>query len=677
MELIVTEKPKVANKIAYILGEGRIIRKSYNRVSYYEIEKDGKKIIIAPAVGHLFSLTEKNKSYEYPIFDIEWVPNYKISKSADYTKNYLLLLESLSQEADEFTSACDYDIEGSLIGGNVFFQVYKKGNGKRMKFSSLTPIDIKSAYENKEELDYGNINAGEARHILDWYYGINLSRALMSALKQAKGFRIMSIGRVQGPALNILAELERSIKNFIPTPYWEVYIVVKGIKFMHEEERFTDEDKAKKAFDNTREKALVDKKEVKEHEMWPLPPYDLTSLQIDAYRLFKFSPSRTLEIAQSLYENSLISYPRTSSQKLPFKLGLTKIIEKLSKNESYKKETEKIIQNKWFKPVEGRKDDPAHPAIHPTGVDEKKTKEEEKLYDLIVRRFLACFAPKAKKELVSVVLDSNGEKYNASGSRMIEKGWIEFYEKYYSGKDNILPEFNKGEEEKVEDKRRARKETTPPRRYTAASIISELEKRSLGTKATRATILDRLYERNYIAGSSIEVTEFGLAVDEILKKYAPDILDEELTIRIEQEMELIQDSKKKKEEVVEEGKKILEKVLKNWKKNEGAIGNELSEALKTTENEQNMVGDCDKCDGKLKIINLKFGKKFIGCTNYPECKNAYPLPTGAFVKPTDKKCNKCGKPMVFLIKGRKRYSFCIDINCPSKKEWRSKNEKNK
>jgi len=680
----VTEKPKVANTLAYILGEGKVVRKNLNKVSYYELERDGKKIVVAPAVGHLFSLIEVKKSYNYPTFDIKWVPNYESSKTAYYTKNYVKLLEKLCIDADEFTSACDYDIEGSIIGGNIYKFIYLKSKGKstkfdkkeknskvgRMKYSSLTSIDIKEAYVNKEGLDYGNINAGEARHTLDWYYGINLSRALMSALKRVGGFRIMSVGRVQGPALYLLAQLEEKIKSFVSKPYWELNIILDGIKFLHKKERFDNEEEATKSLANTGEQAKIEKVERKEQDMWALPPYDLTSLQIDAYRIFKFSPSRTLEIAQSLYENSLISYPRTASQKLPAKLGLKRILEKIKSMDEYKKEVGKIIENKWFKPMQGRKDDVAHPAIHPTGVNKKKSLDEEKLYDLIMRRFLACFAPKAKKELLKVIANSNGENYKTSGSRILEKGWIKFYGKYYIGKEVLLPSFEEGKDYLVEEKKKTKKETKPPRRYTAATVLSELEKHGLGTKATRATILDRLYSRNYIVGASIEVTDFGLTVSRILQKHAPTILDENLTRKIEEEMELIQEEKKDKNDVIKEGEKIISDVCEKWKKNEEIIGKELSSALKITENEQFVIGICDKCGGKLKIIKMKFGKQFIGCSNYPECKNAYPLPTGAFVKPTDKKCKKCGKPMVFVMKGRKRYSFCIDPNCPSKKDWK-------
>lgn len=675
MELIVTEKPKVANKIAYILSDGKAKRKTDKKVSYYEFEKDGKTIIVAPAVGHLFSLTEEARSYNYPVFDIKWVPNYKVSKSAYYSKNYSDLLKKLSKDADEFTCACDYDLEGSLIGYNVFKYIYTKKNGKRMKFSSLTPIDIKNAYKEKGELDYENAYAGETRHILDWYYGINLSRALMSALKKARQFKIMSIGRVQGPTLELLSELEHKIMEFVPEPYWELYITIKGIKFLHEKDRFKEEKEAKKAFENTGESAKIEKLEKREQEMWALPPFDLTSLQVEAYRLFKFAPSKTLQIAQSLYENSLISYPRTASQKLPPKLGLPKILEKLKAIKEYEKHAGKIIENKWFRPMQGKKDDPAHPAIHPTGLNGKKTQEEEKLYDLIVRRFLACFAPKAKKELIKVVANSNEERYKTGGSRIVEKGWIEFYEKYYTGKDLLLPEFKEGEKEKIEERKKEKKKTSPPRRYSAASILSELEKRKLGTKGTRAMILDRLYDRNYIFGAAIEVTKFGLAVEKILRKYAPRILDQELTRKIEDNMELIQEGKKEGKEIVKEGEKIIEEILVEWKRSEEKIGKELGEALKTTEQEQNSVGKCKKCGGNLKIIKLKFGKQFIGCSGYPECRNAFPLPTGAFAKPTDKNCNKCGQPMIFIMKGRKRYSFCIDPNCPSKLEWKKKIEK--
>ncbi|MBN2477704.1 DNA topoisomerase I, partial [Candidatus Micrarchaeota archaeon] len=199
MDLIIAEKPKVANKIAHCLSEGSSTAKKYKQVTYYEFEKDGKDYAVAPAVGHLYTLTEKKKSFDYPVFNIEWVPSCQVSESSKFTKPYVDIIKKLGKDAKSFTSACDYDVEGSLIGYNVFRFLCGGKPAQRMKFSALTPADIKEAFENKTELDYNNAYAGEARHILDWYYGINLSRALMNSLKRVHKFKIMSVGRVQGP----------------------------------------------------------------------------------------------------------------------------------------------------------------------------------------------------------------------------------------------------------------------------------------------------------------------------------------------------------------------------------------------------------------------------------------------------------------------------------------------
>jgi DNA topoisomerase-1 len=302
---------------------------------------------------------------------------------------------------------------------------------------------------------------------------------------------------------------------------------------------------------------------------------------------------------------------------------------------------------------------------------------DKNLYDLIVRRFLASFAPPATRERNRVEVQSNKEPYVASGSRIVEKGWTEFYGSYYTTEDVELPEFKKEEKVKLNSKKKTKKETKPPKRFTQASIVSELEKRHLGTKATRSVIIDTLFKRGYAGGKSIEVSDFGLKVADILNKYAPEILDEGLTRKIEDGMEEIQNGKIEKEVVIEESREILTQILGKWKKNEMNIGKDLYEALQTTLEQENMIGECDKCGKQLRIIHMKFGKQFIGCTGYPNCRNAYPLPTGAFVRSANKACKSCGKPTINVKKGRTRYTMCIDPNCPSKADWgrRGKNEK--
>jgi len=672
MELIVAEKPKVAQKIADAIGTG-VKQKRKGQVSYYEGEHDGAEFVVAPAVGHVYTLVEKKKTNTYPVFDIEWVPAYKASKAADYTKQYIDVLEELGQKADVFVSACDYDIEGSTIAYNVFRFATDIKEGKRMKFSALTSGDLLEAYENKGEFDYNNAFAGEARHILDWYYGINLSRALMSALRAAHRYRVMSIGRVQGPALDMLCDLEAKIKAFVPTPYWELTTNIKDAEFMHENGRFTDESEADISLQKTAPRGPVAGVETKEQVIKPNPNFDLTALQVEAHAHFGISPSETLEITQKLYEESLISYPRTSSNQIPPTIKTGAIIAQLGKNPEYSKLANKLMEGKKFKPFQGQKEDPAHPAIHPLGQFARLDGREKKIYDLIVRRFLASFADPAKKQRTKVVVDAGGELYSANGVVTTEPGWIEFYGPYYKSEDNELPKFTKGETVDVKDKKKTRKDTKPPKRYTQASIISELEKRHLGTKATRSVIVDTLFKRGYADGKPIEATDLGLKVREILQRHAPEILDENLTRRIEEDMEKIQDGKLDKEIVIQEGKEVLVQTLERWKKKEQVIGGELLDALKLTMEKENMVGECDKCGKQLRIIRMKTGSQFIGCTGYPACRNTYPLPQQALIKTMDKKCPICGKPMVGVIrKGKRRFEMCIDPNCPSKAEWGKK-----
>ena len=414
MELIVAEKPKVAEKIASALGGSVKVHRS-GQVSYFQVDHDGGETYVAPAVGHVYTLAEKKKTNDYPVFDIEWYPSYVVDKGADYTKQYVTVLEKLGKKADVFVSACDYDIEGSTIAYNVFRFATKIKEGRRMKFSALTSGDILDAYKNMGDFDYNNAHAGEARHILDWYYGINLSRALMRSMRAVNRYKVLSIGRVQGPALEILAELEARIQAFKPTPYWELLADIKGTEFMHTKGRFTDESKAKKSLENTAAEGVVVIAEKKQQKIKPNPNFDLTALQVEVHRVFKITPSRTLQITQNLYEASLISYPRTSSNQIPLSINLSAILEKLSGHSDYGAIARTLLSKKQTKVIQGQKTDLAHPAIHPTGQTGKISGDDQKVYDLIVRRFLASFAEDAVKERSKIVVDAGGELYGANG----------------------------------------------------------------------------------------------------------------------------------------------------------------------------------------------------------------------------------------------------------------------
>ena len=678
-ELIITEKPSQSQKIAEALSDKAPKKKLIDKVPYYEITHNNKKILVGCAVGHLFNLTERKKSFQYPTFDLVWKPSYEISKNSQFSKKYLNALIKLAKQADEFIVATDFDQEGSVIGFNIIRFVCNKKDASRMKFSTLTKKELINSYKNKSKhLDFPLINSGETRHILDYYFGINLSRALTLAVKSAGFFKILSSGRVQGPALHILAERELQIRNFKSEPFWELE-AVDGITLAHKKGRFFDKKEVDKIFNKIKDEkhAIISSITKKEFYHEAPAPFDLTSLQLEAYRVFNITPKEALAIAQELYSNAYISYPRTSSNQLPESLDYKEILTEIGKQKQYYSFVKNLLSKSNLKPNNGTKTDPAHPAIYATGEIPKKLKEREhKIYDLIVKRTLATFAEKAKRETVTIEADIDKEPFVAKASRTIEKGWHLYYEPYLKLEEMEFPSLKKNDELKLKNVNKLEKETQPPRRFTQASIIKELEHRNLGTKATRAQIVDALYQRDYVVERSIEVTDLGIKTIEILKKYSPEIIDEKLTRYFEEEMEKIRDEKAKKEDILDQAVDELTKILKKFKQHEKNIGNELVEALKETREKASIVGPCHNCGKDLRILYSKrFKSYFVACSGYPKCKTTYSLTRG-LPKPTDKKCTVCNYPLVQIIRqGTRPFDYCINKECPKRLEWMKENKK--
>ena len=660
-ELIITEKPAASKKIADALGNP--IKESIDGVPFYKITYKNKDIIVGCAVGHLYHLREKQKSWNFPVFDIDWV------QIAGFAKKYIAAIKKLSKNAKEFTIATDYDIEGEVIGLNVIRFTCNKKDANRMKFSTLTKDDLIESYNNKSHtLDWGQARAGETRHILDWFYGVNVSRALMSAIKTTGSFRIMSTGRVQGPSLKIIVDKEKEILAFKSKPFWQIELK-NEISAFHKTEKFWDKKEAEKIFSKIKneKKGTIEKVDKKETNVEPPFPFDLTTMQIEAYRCFGISPKETLAIAQELYTNSYISYPRTSSQMLPKGINYSKILEQLKSQKQYA-DIIKNLKSKILVPHNGKKTDPAHPAIYPTGIMPKKLEQkEQKIYDLIVKRFIATFGDNALREFVSIEINVKQEIFIARGSRTIKQGWFLCYQPYVSFKEEELPGLKQGDIINIKKFILHEKETQPPKRYTPASIIKELEKRNLGTKSTRAQIIDTLYQRNYVDGKSIKATELGIKTIEVLEKYCPAILDEELTRHFEIEMEQVREGTKKEEDVLDEAKGIIKKIASNFKEKEKNIGRGLLDAQKEGYKTASKVGICPKCNGNLVIKKGKFGK-FVACSNYPKSKNTFKLPAvGKFIV-GEKICDKCKYPMITVIKTKsKPQEVCINTECPSKK----------
>jgi len=674
--LIIAEKPSVARRIVSSLSERYEKLKKYN-VTYYRLFIENDEYYVASAVGHIFTIAQKGNERSYPIFDVCWKPSFEVNKGAYFTKNYFLVLNEISKKCNRFINACDFDIEGSVIGTNIIKFFGNLQNAYRMKFSTLTDEELKQSFKNLLPLDINNYYAGEARHILDWIWGINLSRALMEAIKKAGRRKILSIGRIQGPTLALVAEREKEIESFVPKPYWRIFAKVDGIDFENVKGKIFEKEKAEEIYRNCKNEGVVEKIERKRVFLRPLPPFDLTSLQVEAYRLFNFSPSKTLALAQSLYEKALISYPRTSSQKLPKGINFNGIIQRF-KSTNLKDFASELIEKGRFIPVEGKKEDEAHPAIYPTGILPKALKkDEELLYELIAKRFLACFFESDEIEEIKVTAKFGDEKFSANGRVIIKEGWSKVYDYYKIEENKSIEKLKEGEKIKAEIEMKEEK-TKPPSRYTRASLVKKLEELNLGTKATRAEIVDTLFERGYLEGESIKITSLGKTVYETLKIYAKEILDQKLTRDMEMELEAIQKQKEVENTVIEKWKKVLAEILKEFKKGEKEIGKELFKIASEEdekERKKNILGKC-KCGGDLIIIRTKKGR-FVGCSNYPQCKETYPLPQKGIIVPTGKVCKECGAPIikVFLGKG-KVYEKCINPQCKTNLLTR-KEKKNK
>jgi DNA topoisomerase-1 len=675
-ELIITEKPNAALKIAQALATGKPLKKGLKGVPYYEVTHGDKDLVVGCAVGHLYTVAEKEKKkgWTYPVFDIAWAESGETKKESAYTKKYLSALKKLGKDASEFTIATDYDIEGEVIGLNVLRFACRQKDANRMKFSTLTKQDLVDAYEKKmSSIDWGQALAGETRHFLDWMYGINLSRALTLSIKHATGMhKILSSGRVQGPALKIIVDKEKEISEFRPEPYWELELdgeVKKGrLLALHNDNPFWNRDKSLGVLNKLKPERRGKVRDVRRSEFCQSPPFpfDLTTLQTEAYRTHNISPSATLELAQNLYLDGAISYPRTSSQQLPPAIGYSKILKELSRQEHYSKECSFLLDKPNLRPNNGAKTDPAHPAIYPTGALPTMKGRELQVYDLIVRRFLATFGDVAVRETVEVELDVKEELFTAKGTRTKEHGWHALYGRYATQKEEELPRCDVGEDVAVLDVRMLDKQTQPPKRYTPASIIKELEKKDLGTKSTRATIIDNLYQRGYVTDKSLRATGLGIKTVATLERFCPEILDEELTRNFEIEMDQIREGKKKEDEVLGEAKDVLTKTLAHFKRNEKEIGKELSEATKETERSMAQVGQCPICGGNLMLRKGKFGR-FIACDNYPKCSTTFKLPGNALFKPSSRVCEKCGHPMITLIRAKKApQELCINPECKSK-----------
>ncbi len=680
--LIITEKPDAANRIATALdAEGKPQKKVSNGVPYYQAYRDCN-LVVVPALGHLYTITSKQKGRGYPVLDYQWVPRYLAERGVSRIRVWLKVIAQLAVDAEGFVDACDFDIEGSIIGYTILKYACgnKEASAKRMKYSTLTREELQESYSHLlPTLDFAQIEAGLTRHEVDWLYGINLSRALTTAAKNCSGkYATLSTGRVQGPTLRFVEIREKTINCFVPTPYWILTAKITiGDSDFDVEYQKTLENKtqamALKDSCKTKE-GQIETVDVKEFLQNPPVPFDLGALQSEAYRIFKYTPMRTSSIAQRLYLNALISYPRTSSQKIPPSIGYKNILKKLGKAPVYAKHAAELLSKPALKPNEGKKYDPAHPAIYPTGnLPEKPLDSAERnILDLIVKRFLAVFGEPAIQQSINVKININGNFFILNAVRTLMDGWMRFYKPYVHSKEASLPPLIQGQKVAVKRVVLRAHFTKPPARYNPRSLLLKMEREEIGTKATRAATIQTLYDRKYLRGTdNLSVSDLGFEVIEVLTKYCPTIVSSEMTRALEEKMEAIQQGKETKQNVLQNATETLKIVTSELKEKEAEIGAQLTQPLQKNRLDERTVGSCPKCsDGKLVILrSKKTGKRFVGCTNYFEskCNTTFPLPQTGTVKPLSNVCKSCGSPVIAVyLRGRRPWKLCLSPSCPTK-----------
>ncbi|TRO45893.1 DNA topoisomerase I, partial [Candidatus Bathyarchaeota archaeon] len=408
-------------------------------------------------------------------------------------------------------------------------------------------------------------------------------------------------------------------------------------------------------------------------------PFDLGTLQREAYKIFSYTPRRTLLIAQHLYLDALISYPRTNSQKLPSSIGYRNILKALSRKFGYKQLASKLLEKDDLKPREGIKDDPAHPAIYPTGKLPEKPLgiPEKRVWDLIVRRFMAGFGEDAQKENINAILEVNHHAFFLKGRRILKDGWMIFYKPYTRTQEIFLPPLKIGNFVWMQKVTLHDKFTYPPPHYNPSSLLKKMEQLGIGTKATRGEIIQTLFNRGYIIDQSLVVTELGFNIIDVLENYSSNVVSALLTKELEEKMDQIQNETMKRETVLAEVIEQLKVQIAHFKENEESIGEALTKAIKKAKTQELMIGKCPKCGtGELVIItSRKTKKRFIGCNNYFNklCETSFPLPQYGTVKPAKNRCKACSWPTVLVwFKSKKPWNLCFNPNCFLKEGKRSK-----
>ena len=602
-----------------------------------------------------------------------WAPIEKLPAE----KEIIRALKSLAKKSDSVVIGTDFDREGELIGSDALRQVLSVAPGvpvSRARYSAFTKAEIDHAFDNLVDLDQDLADAGESRQFIDLIWGAALTRYLTTAKFGGFG-NTRSAGRVQTPTLALVVERERERLAFVPEDYW----VISGeaakdgsaFRVTHATGRFKDEAQAQAAFDRVRDAkvATVTDVERKRRTQGAPAPFNTTSLQAAA-AAEGISPARTMRLAESLYMDGLISYPRVDNTVYPSSLDLKGVVRELAKVPQYAPVAQGLLSQPKLHATRGKQETTDHPPIYPTAAadPDKLQPAEWKLYNLIARRFLATLMGPATIEGTKVSLDIEGEPFFARGDVLVKPGFRAIYP-FGLKKDEVLPAFVAGDTCEVRSMALEAKQTEPPARYSQGKLIQEMERLGLGTKSTRASIIERLYEVKYLKNDPIEPSQLGMAIIDALTTYAPHVTSPDMTAELEGDMTRVAEGGETRDQVVDHSRALLAGMLDDLIAHKEDLGAAISDAVTADAK----VGQCPKCGCDLVMKNSpKTRGSFIGCMGWPECDVTYPVPTGVKIEPIEGEagvCPHCGAPRIKCKPFRaKAYEQCVNPACPTNQE---------
>ena len=592
-------------------------------------------------------------------------------------KGIIRSLKNLAKKADSVVIGTDFDREGELIGSDALRQIREVAPDvpvSRARYSAFTKAEIDHAFNNLVELDQDLADAGESRQYIDLIWGAVLTRYLTTARFSGFG-NTRSAGRVQTPTLALVVERERERMAFKPEDYWVIFGEASHgeddpFKVSHTTARFWDKDADDAAYANVAQakEARVTAVERKSRTQRPPAPFNTTSLQAAA-AAEGISPARAMRLAESLYMDGLISYPRVDNTVYPSSLDLKDCVRTISKVPQYAPTCKALLSQPKLTATRGKQETTDHPPIYPTGAadPEKLQPAAWKLYNLIARRFLATLLGPATIEGTKVTFDVNGEPFQASGTVLADPGFRSIYP-YGLKKDDQLPELHEGDVCDVEKMDLLAKQTEPPARYSQGKLIQEMEKRGLGTKSTRASIIDTLYQRKYLKNDPCEPSQLGMAIIDALNTYAPRITTPEMTSELEDDMTKVAEGTDTQTQVVTHSRALLAGMM------DGLIehNEDLSEAIADAVTADAKIGVCPKCGRDLVVkTSAKTRGSFAGCMGWPDCDVTYPLPQGRIeaLEGEAAVCPDCGAPRIKVQPFRqKAYETCINPACPTNRE---------